>query len=573
MFALLVGSGLSRAAEIPTGWEITLDLIRRVAIASGTEEQEDWAQWYREEYEKEPNYSELLEELGLTPDERRSIMQSYIEPTDEDLDEEKKQPTAAHLAIADLVRSGHIRVIVTTNFDRLLENALRDRGIEPTVIGSVDALAGAEPLTHSKCYILKLHGDYKDARIRNTDSELSEYPAEYNALLDRILDEFGLIVAGWSGDWDHALRAAIIRAPNRRYPMYWATRGSVSDGARQLVELRDGKVIEIKDADEYFVELGERVKTLAESHRRNPLSIDLLIGSAKRFLAKPEHRIQLDQLCNDETTRLISLLNEQDFPANGTWSQDEFRSRVTRYEAASEPLAKLAFLMGRWGDGNELSLVSDLIKSLYHHGEAQRSGLTAWINIMTYPALLVFWSYAIALVKSERFADLEALFSEQIQTEYREPKRFVEALFLWGWRGDDGDLWKNLEGFDRRYTPLSDHVCSILSEWAGATLGFVSDFEMLFERFEMLAAMKHVESSTNDEIAQAHANTNRGFRAVRAPTGRIGWDSDRRLRLERELDAGSALRKKLLSTGYARDDEFIDLFVTNQQLMSSRSGF
>ena len=47
VFALMLGSGLSRAAEIPTGWEITLDLVRRVAIAQGIEEQADWATWYR----------------------------------------------------------------------------------------------------------------------------------------------------------------------------------------------------------------------------------------------------------------------------------------------------------------------------------------------------------------------------------------------------------------------------------------------------------------------------------------------------------------------------------------------
>ena len=48
VFALLLGSGLSRAAEIPTGWEITLDLIRRVALAQGVENQTDWAAWCRE---------------------------------------------------------------------------------------------------------------------------------------------------------------------------------------------------------------------------------------------------------------------------------------------------------------------------------------------------------------------------------------------------------------------------------------------------------------------------------------------------------------------------------------------
>jgi hypothetical protein len=34
VFAVLLGSGLSRSAEIPTGWEITLDLVRRVAEGS-----------------------------------------------------------------------------------------------------------------------------------------------------------------------------------------------------------------------------------------------------------------------------------------------------------------------------------------------------------------------------------------------------------------------------------------------------------------------------------------------------------------------------------------------------------
>jgi hypothetical protein len=81
VFAVLLGSGLSRAAEIPTGWEITLDLIRRVALAQGTVEQLDWANWYHETTGQEPNYSTLLEELAGSPEERRAILHRYIEPT------------------------------------------------------------------------------------------------------------------------------------------------------------------------------------------------------------------------------------------------------------------------------------------------------------------------------------------------------------------------------------------------------------------------------------------------------------------------------------------------------------
>src|SRR5258705_8266718 len=165
VFAVLLGSGVSRAAQIPTGWEITLDLIRRVAVAQGVGEQPDWAAWYRKQTEQEPNYSTLLEELALSPEERRSILHGYIEPSEQDRLEKRKIPTEAHHAVADLVAGGYIRLIITKKFDRSMWNVCREKGVEPTVVASVDALSGAEPLTHSACYILKLHGDYQDATI------------------------------------------------------------------------------------------------------------------------------------------------------------------------------------------------------------------------------------------------------------------------------------------------------------------------------------------------------------------------------------------------------------------------
>lgn len=163
------------------------------------------------------------------------------------------------------MRDGFIRLIVTTNFDRLMENALRDESVEPTVVASVDALAGAVPLAHSQCFVLKLHGDYKDVRSLNTDEELVSYPGEYDRLLDRIFDEFGLIVCGWSGEWDHALRAAILRCPNRRYSMFWAARdGGVTPRADDLVKYRQGIVIPITDADSFFGALQQRVEVLCK---------------------------------------------------------------------------------------------------------------------------------------------------------------------------------------------------------------------------------------------------------------------------------------------------------------------
>ena len=59
-------------------------------------------------------------------------------------------------------------------------------------------MEGAPPLDHIRHMVFKVHGDYLDMRIRNTTTELSRYPREIDQLLDRIFDEYGLIVCGWS---------------------------------------------------------------------------------------------------------------------------------------------------------------------------------------------------------------------------------------------------------------------------------------------------------------------------------------------------------------------------------------
>jgi hypothetical protein len=84
VYAALLGSGISRAAQIPTGWEMTLDLVRKAAGLRKVKDQTDWAAWYRKQFKKEPEYSTLLSELAVTPDERRAILHRYIEATPDD---------------------------------------------------------------------------------------------------------------------------------------------------------------------------------------------------------------------------------------------------------------------------------------------------------------------------------------------------------------------------------------------------------------------------------------------------------------------------------------------------------
>jgi hypothetical protein len=174
VYALLLGSGVSKSAGIPTGWEIVTDLAQKLAAIDGQNNIVDPIGWFTTRYNKPPEYSSLLEALVQSPAERQSALRSYFERTEEERQQKLKLPTEAHRRIASLVKQGFVKVIVSTNFDRLLEQALEAEGIIPYVVSSDDQVEGMQPLQHNRITLLKINGDYLDSRIRNTSEELRE---------------------------------------------------------------------------------------------------------------------------------------------------------------------------------------------------------------------------------------------------------------------------------------------------------------------------------------------------------------------------------------------------------------
>jgi len=569
VFALLLGSGLSRAAEIPTGWEITLDLVRRVALARGFEEQPDWAAWYREQAGEEPDYSRLLEELAASPEERRSILHSYIEPDEEDRDEGRKVPTAAHLAIAELVRAGYIRVIITTNFDRLLENALRERGIEPTIVASVDALKGSEPITHSKCYILKLHGDYKDARILNTEAELDGYPVEYDTLLDRIFDEFGLIVCGWSGEWDHALRAALLRAPNRRYPTFWTYLGQTRQNAQELINHRHSVQIQITSSDNLFSELKEKILALKANYRENPVGAALLISRTKRLLRKSEYLIELSDLVSDEVRRVVKVMNGEEFDAFGSCKRSDFISRACRYEGILEPLVCVVGVMGRWGDDTEYQIFDEILSALFESSRKAKKGNLSLLELRTYPIVLIGTSYALGLIQASRYSTLRRMLGREFYDGSRDIRaKFIDRCFVTSWGYNYRDLWQPAEN-SRLNTPFNDRVCQMFINWFEQLTDITPNAELTFETFEILGALYYFERYNEVEIKKWFADR-QGHGIAPMPTGRVGWHSQSTRFMISNLQEGS-LRYLLIRSGFAQSNEsFLDLFIENFKRHASR---
>lgn len=488
LFALLLGSGVSRSAKIPTGWDIILDLIRRVAKASDEDCEPDPEAWYVRKFGKDPSYSELLESLAPTQALRQQLLSAYFEPTEDEKAAGLKEPTPAHRAIAKLVAKGYVRVILTTNFDRLLERAIQDEGIAPSVLSSADAIAGAAPLAHLKCVVVKMHGDYLDTRLRNTPDELSSYEPVVDLLLDRVFDEYGLVVCGWSGEWDGALRSAIQRCKSRRYGFHWASISPLQPTAQQLVEHRGGKVVQITGADAFFTALESKVSAIEESHADHPASIDAAVALVKRYAASPEHRIRLHDLLMTEAEAAFQFTGpmlEKWHHNRGGIKGREFLSNV------ADGLGKLRQMVANatyHGGTDVIDVLLRCVAKLSHEPLAVRGGggtlRNDWYRVFL--GLNVFFAGGVGFVLAGRYVEAFRL----AMTAYSDGHRRRDAFTI-AFRDQFHEL-KNVanHGRDReQYVPSSEIMFELLGSELLSLSSNAPAFEQAFDEWELFVAL------------------------------------------------------------------------------------
>lgn len=411
-FALLLGSGVSRSAQIPTGWDIILDLIGRLVAAENKTPGNDPVQWFRDEYGEEPGYGDLLDRLAKTPSERSQIIRPYIEPTEDERERGLKQPTDAHRAIASLVAAGYVRVVVTTNFDRLLESALIDVGINPSVIASTDDAKGTLPLAHNQCTIVKVHGDYVDARIKNTPAELDTYDVEIDALLEQIFREYGLVICGWSGEWDTALRAALLRSTSPWFSTYWAFYRQPRPDSQEIIERRNAQVVTDMDADAFFQRLSDSVQSVEDLRSPELMSVAIAEASLKRYIDDPTKRIRVHDLVIGEANRVRRTIEEAPPGFYGAEiTQEGETSRLAAYERSTDVLRALFTTGCYWGRQEHDGVWVSALERLSTFSIIQGTCYPGWPELREYPALLALYAGGVAAIANGQYGSLNALLS------------------------------------------------------------------------------------------------------------------------------------------------------------------
>lgn len=509
VYALLLGSGVSRSAGIPTGWEVVLDLIRRLANAQGANCEPDPVAWYLNTFHEEPNYSKLLHDIARRPSERSQLLRLYFEPNEDERQQGVKTPAAAHKAIAKLAEAGYLRVIITTNFDRLIEKALEDVGVVPTVISTPDAAQGALPLTHTRCTIVKVHGDYLDTRIKNTPEELSTYNIRIRRLLDRIFDEYGLIVCGWSAEWDTALRASIERCKSHTFATYWTLKGDLSDSAKALIDLRQAQIIPISSADSFFHEIEEKVESLSEFDRPHPLSAKIAVVTMKRYLEE-DNKIRLHDLVMGEVEKLHDNTAIQYFPTGEpTFTPEELTRRVQKYESLTEILQSLMITGGYWGTVELGSLIARGLERL-SDSLGNQSGYEVWYRLQLYPALILMYSAGLASLVAMKYETLASILLKP-QNKFEASGAQPLILIISPTHVMETNIGRQLPKHERQYFPLSEHLFETLAEPLKEYLPNQKNYDDTFDRLEFFWAL--TVADLNLQVQKYHW----------IPIGRFGW--------------------------------------------------
>lgn len=238
----MFGAGTSASAGIPTAEDMTWDFKQSLYISQkkgspravadlANPVVRDLLQRYIDAAGNLPSigdpeeYAALFEAAFPTEKDRQSYIDSKVSGG---------SPSYGHIAMAALMKAGLMRLVWTTNFDPLIADACARvygrTGALTTVTLDAPDLARTRIADEAWPIEVKLHGDFRSRRLKNTTDELRQQDSTLRVTLIDACMRFGLIVIGYSGR-DESIMQTLVRAATQKgaFPqgLFWLHRGDL----------------------------------------------------------------------------------------------------------------------------------------------------------------------------------------------------------------------------------------------------------------------------------------------------------------------------------------------------------
>lgn len=281
-----LGAGASAAARIPTAWHMLWDFKRALFCSELRRSPKTLGDWGDEALRH--RLQSHFDSKGTFPPEGADDEYSrYFEaayPHEMDRRKYIEQQTAGgtpsfgHRMLALLVKHEKIRLVWTTNFDRMIEDSASSTlgGTGRLVTATLDsALLASEAYAENRFPLLvKLHGDFQSRRLKNVSRELATQDADFRRTLVDACGRFGLVVVGYSGR-DQSIMQALEEGikDGRGFPsgLFWFHRSDSppTTQVRRLLDLASAKgtqaaTVEIETFDELMGDLTRQFTDISD---------------------------------------------------------------------------------------------------------------------------------------------------------------------------------------------------------------------------------------------------------------------------------------------------------------------
>jgi hypothetical protein len=243
-----------------------------------------------------------------------------------------------------------------------------------------------------------------------------------------------------------------------------------------------------------------------------------LVEQVKEYLSDPRCDIRLHDFAMLHARKYLVESSPDRFPVQGAqFSEDEFRSRLERYEALVRDLKLMAICMAHWGQPSHLTVMQKMIGRATDNLTPE-SGLVVWNALRWYPTMILSYSAGIAALAARRYDSLFALFTTPASEVQSHEGR---TDLIWSLSEAIGelektDVFKQLPGHERNHVPRSEYLFKLLQPDLDDLLFLGRAYEAVFDEYEVLMALTRSDLGVERD------------RASWGPIGRFGWKYDNR---------------------------------------------
>jgi tetratricopeptide (TPR) repeat protein len=266
-FAFFLGAGCSVSSGVPHAGSLVkehwLPRLRDLRAPS----RKDLDTWAREVFENyDPSnpaaaYGQVIDHLFLQPEERQREIESLCDG---------RFPGFGYAVLSGLVKvdAGKFNVVLTTNFDDLIADALYLFTTAGPLVIHHESLASYIRPTRTRPLIVKLHGDHR-LSPQNTARETDTVKNEIEASVRTLLHDRGLVFMGYGGN-DKGIHKMLQALPPEALPLgiFWIARSEPQGIFRPWLESRNAVWVQKGDFDECMLVLRDEFQIEHPERRR-----------------------------------------------------------------------------------------------------------------------------------------------------------------------------------------------------------------------------------------------------------------------------------------------------------------